>query len=269
MTQVTTIALDSNNETQLMEFMNRDRLSNFFTLYDLKQVRDKTKTWIALSNNKIVGYLLEYDKRVLQLRGQQRSVIPLVKNSDLTNPLFNIEPDHLSDIRGLYKPIEPADPTTVGLITTFVIMKTTPQTFTPINRHRVQELKKENALELGELFGAEPERAMDLLKGVAFGIFKGEKLVSCAASPDILEDLAIVRGVRTLPEERNKGYSTSVCSALVQRMHELGKETFLYVSRDNAAALKVYRRIGFRETGHLFLGFRTQRKNQIRTSWKV
>lgn len=265
MTQVTTIALDSNNETQLMEFMNRDRLSNFFTLYDLKQVRDKTKTWIALSNNKIVGYMLEYDKRVLQLRGQQRSVIPLVKNSYLTTPLFNIEPKHLSAVRGLYKPTEPADKTTAGPITTFIVMKTTPETFTPIIRHQIQELTKRNARELEELFGAEPERTLDLLKGVAFGIFKGNRLVSCAASPDILEDLAIIRGVKTATDERNKGYSTSVCSALVQRMHELGKQTFLYVSKDNSAALKVYRRIGFRETGHLFLGFLTKRKNSAGT----
>jgi len=265
-TPITTTVLGSNNENQLIEFMNRDRLSNFFTFYDLKHMRDKTKTWIALSNNKIVGYLLEYDNRVLQLRGQRRSAIPLVKNLDLTTPLFNIEPKHLSAIRGLYKPTEPADSTTVGLMTTFIVMKTTPQTFTPIIRHRVQELKKENARELGELFGAEPERTLDLLKGVAFGIFEDKRLVSCAASPDILEDLAIIRGVKTVPDERNKGYSTSVCSALVRRMHQLGKETFLYVSKDNSAALKVYRKIGFRETGHAFFSFLARRKNQTRTN---
>jgi RimJ/RimL family protein N-acetyltransferase len=225
-------------------------------------MKDKTQIWIALSGNKIVGYLLEYDQRVLQLRGQRRCAIPLLKNSDLNTPLFNIESKHTSAVRGQYKPIEPADTATTGLMTTFLIMRTTAQTFTPMIRHKVQELKKSNAKDLAELFGAEPKRTQDLLKGIAFGIFKGEKLVSCAASPDILEDLAIIRGVKTAPEERGQGYATSVCSAVVQKLHQMGREGFLYVSKDNLAAVKVYTKIGFKETGHVFLSFLAERKKQ-------
>lgn len=261
MSPITTVALTPNVESRLFEFLNRDRLSHFFTIYDLYHLRDKTQTWVALANNKIVGYMIEYDKRILQLRGQQTCAIPLLKNSDLTTPLFNIEPKHLAAVRGLYKPIEPADKETAGLVTTFILMTTTPHTFTPVIRHEVQELKKRNTLELGELFGAEPKRTRDLLKGVAFGVFKGKKLVSCAASPDMLEDLAIIRGVQTAPEERGQGYATSACSALVQRLHKMGREAFLYVSKDNSSALRVYEKIGFKETGHVLLGFLAKPKN--------
>ncbi len=255
MSPITTVPLNPNIENRLIEFMNQDRLSHFFTIYDLQYMRDKTQIWVAISNNKIIGYMIEYNKRILHLRGQQRCVIPLLNNSSLTMPQFNIEPKHLSVVRGLFKPIEPADRVTDGLVTSFITMKTTPETFTPVIRHKVQELKKRNAGELGELFGAEPKRTQDLLKGVAFGIFKGSRLVSCAASPDILEDLAIIRGVQTAPDQRNKGYATSACSALVQRLHQMGKEAFLYVSKDNHSAIRVYKKIGFTETRRVFLGF--------------
>jgi predicted GNAT family acetyltransferase len=99
------------------------------------------------------------------------------------------------------------------------------------------------------------------VKGFAYGTFKRGRLVSYAASPEFLEDLAIVRGVSTAPDERGKGYSKSVCSALVKRLLDEGKEVMLYVSRDNAAALNVYREIGFKETGHRFLGFTARRKD--------
>jgi len=93
-----------------------------------------------------------------------------------------------------------------------------------------------------------------------FGVFEGGRLISYAASPDMLEDLAIVRGVYTSPERRNKGYSKSVCSVLVERLIREGRDVFLYVSKDNAAAIRVYTEIGFRPTGHVFLGFWAERK---------
>jgi len=151
---------------------------------------------------------------------------------------------------------------TIGKITTFLTMKTTPETTKPIIKHRVQQLTRKNAQALAQLLGADTQRALDLLRGIGFGIFKDNKLVSAATSPEILEDLAIIRGVQTAPEERNKGYSTSVCSALVQKLQQQGKDVILYVSKDNPPAIKVYKKIGFKPTEHTFLSFIAQRKTQ-------
>lgn len=257
---IKTVPLNENLEHRLFEFMNRDKISHFYDIYDLTYLREKTRTWVALSNNKLMGYMVEYDKRILTMRGNEKCITSLLKKTDLITPIFNIEPQHLTAVKGLYEPTEPPDKMTLGKITTFLTMKTTSDTFKPIIRHNVQQLKRDNAQALGKLFGAEPQRVRDLLRGIAFGIFKRNRLVSAAASPEILEDLAIIRGVQTAPEERNKGYSTSVCSALVQQLTKEGKDVMLYVSKDNPPALKVYKKIGFKETGHKFLSFMAQRK---------
>jgi len=257
---IKTIALNETVGRRLFEFMNQDRISHFYDIYDLTHLREKTRAWVALSNNTLVGYMVEYDKRILTTRGNELCIIPLLKNSDLTTPIFNIEPKHLTAVKRLFEPTEPPDKMAIGKITTFLTLKTTPETSTPIIKHNVQQLTKENAQSLAELLGTDVERAHDLLRGIAFGIFKRNKLVSTAASPEILEDLAIVRGVQTAPKERNKGYATSACSTLVQKLHQQSKEVMLYVSKDNPPAIKVYKKIGFKETGHKFLSFIAKRK---------
>ena len=254
-------ALTKRREKPLLEFMSRDRISHFFSIYDLEHFRDKTSAWLTLSADSIAGYLLEYDRRILCTRGPRECVVPLLVNSTLTEAMLNIEPHHLSEVGKLFEPVEPADKMTMGRITTFVVMKATRDCFKPMLRHDVRELKGESASELAGLLGVKLEQALDLLRGFAFGFFKRGRLVSYAASPEFLEDLAIVRGVFTAPDERDRGFSKSVCSALVKRLLDEGREVMLYVSKDNAAALRVYRSVGFRKTGHRFLGFTARRKD--------
>jgi GNAT superfamily N-acetyltransferase len=247
-------------EKPLLGFLNRDRISHFFGIYDLEHFRDRTAVWLALSANDILGYLLEYNRNILCLRGPGHCV-PLLRKSNLSEAMLNIEPHQLPAVKELFEPIGPADKATVGKITTFIVMKTTCDTFKPAMLPRVRELKTDSATEIAGLLSINFEQALDSLTGVAFGLYEGERLVSYAASPEILEDLAIVRGVFTAPDRRGKGYSKAVCSALVSWLLGEGKEAMLYVSEDNAAALSVYRSLGFRETGHRFLGFTARRRN--------
>jgi GNAT superfamily N-acetyltransferase len=253
-------SLSTKHEKWLHEFMNHDRISHFFSIYDLQRQRGKTRVWLALLADKIAGYLLEYDKHILCLRGPKKCVHSLLRRTALAEAILNVEAGQLPAVKRFYEPIEPADKMTVGKITTFVVMKATRSSFKPVLCREVRELKSKSAAELASLLGVGQELASDLFKGFAFGFYEKEKLVSCAASPEILEDLAIVRGVFTAPDKRGKGYSKAVCSALVSKLLDEGKEVMLYVSKDNAAALSVYRNIGFMETGHRFLGFTAKKK---------
>jgi GNAT superfamily N-acetyltransferase len=255
------LLLTKRQEKRLLEFLDRDRISHFFSIYDLQHYRGKTRVWLALLAEKIAGYLLEYDKRILCLRGSKNCVAPLLRKTRLTQAILNIEAQQLPTVKRFYEPTEPADKMTVGKISTFVVMKAVRSSFRPVLLHEVRELKNESAAELAGLLGVDQELALDLLGGFAFGLYESEKLVSYAASPEILEDLAIVRGVFTAPDKRGKGYSKAVCSALVSRLFDEGEEAILYVSKDNAAALSVYRSLGFMETGHRFLGFIARRRN--------
>jgi len=252
--------LNKKVEEELFEFMNQDRIRNFWGIYDLKHHRDKTRTWIAFSHGNFTGYLLEHDKRILQIRGNAKSVIPLLKKTNLNTPIFNIEPAHLAGVRKFYIPTEPTDKTSKGNVTTYLSMKASKDTFRPFKRHPVQEMTKDNLEIVSSLLKRETSRVADLMKEISYGLYENGQLASFVAAPEMLEDLAIIRGVYTAPECRGKGYATSICSAIVQTLLEQGKEVFLYVSKENQPAVKVYRKLGFKETGHVFLSFYAEKK---------
>lgn len=247
-------------EKRLLEYMNHDRISHFYPIYDILHMPEKTRTWLALSGNTLVGYLVEFDKRILCLRGDADAVPRLLEQNDLATALFNIEPGHLSAVKRIFEPVAPSDKMTIGEISTFTPMLVTCERFKPVVKHKVREVGKDDVQSVSGLLGVDGQTASELLSGYAFGVFKRGKLMSFAASPNVLDNLAIVRGVFTAAEERNKCYSKSVCSALVNRLLHNGKDVFLYVSKDNTAAINVYSSLGFKATGHMVLSFWAQRK---------
>jgi hypothetical protein len=261
MRNIHTVPLRKIAEKRLLEFMSHDRIAHFYAVYDILHLPKRTRTWIALVDDQVVGYLIEFDKKILYMRGSAEAATPLLTNSNVSTALFNIEPQHLNAVKRMFRISAPADKMTEGKITTFTPLKTSAKSFKPVKKHSVQELSKKDAQTLAGLLNTDVQTSLDLLNDYAFGAFKNGRLVSYAASPDVLEDLAIIRGVFTSSEERNKCYSKSVCSALIERLLGDGKDVFLYVSKDNAAALSVYKEIGFEPTGHVFLGFLGQRRN--------
>jgi RimJ/RimL family protein N-acetyltransferase len=223
-------------------------------------MKEKVHTCIALSGENITGYLMDIDKRIIHIRGIADCVTPLLESADSHAPLFNIEPAHLDGVKKSYKHFKPADATSKGKVTTFLSMKINANEFKPRKAKNVRELSIEDAEEVGNLLLREPDRIKDLMKGLAYGLYESGQLAAFAAAPEILEDLAVIRGVYTLPSLRGKGYATNVCSAVTARLLEQGKIVFLYVSKDNNPALSVYRKLGFKETGHVFTSFNAERR---------
>lgn len=252
--------LDKNLERNLLGYMNQDRIRHFWGIYDLKNMKENIRTIIAQSEGNISGYLMEIDKRIIHIRGNADCATPLLKSANPHVPLFNIEPAQLHGVKRLYNHFEPTDATSKGKITEFLSMKVNGNGFQPVKARNVRELGGEDAEEVGKLLMREPDRIKGLLKEVSYGLYEIDQLVAFAAAPEVLEDLAIIRGVYTRPDLRGKGYATKVCSAVTARLIEQRKEPFLYVSKDNLPALSVYRKLGYRETGHVFLSFSAGRK---------
>jgi len=83
-------------------------------------------------------------------------------------------------------------------------------------------------------------------KTTAYGLFISH-LVSAAYTWIETNDVAVIGGVLTQEGFRNKGYATSVVSILTQDVIKRGKVASLYVREDNAPAIYVYKKIGFKE----------------------
>lgn len=84
--------------------------------------------------------------------------------------------------------------------------------------------------------------------GRIYGLFADNVLVSVARTTAETKHYAMVVGVSTIPEYRNRGYATYVVSKLCRDCLEEGMR-FLCLFYNNPSAGKIYNQIGFEELG--------------------
>ncbi|MGB4408560.1 MAG: GNAT family N-acetyltransferase [Sphaerochaeta sp.] len=80
--------------------------------------------------------------------------------------------------------------------------------------------------------------------GVGFGLFEGNRLVSSVYTTATTTSGAMIVGVATLSEARNRGYASTLVSELCSFCFESGLE-FLCLFFDNPKAGTIYTRLGF------------------------
>lgn len=258
------VHLDPTIEDSFLKFLRRDIISNFFALLDLKFYRDKTKFWIALDNDEVLGYLLEHDGRILNLRGNAKCVAELLKKATLATPDINIEPAHLQAFKEFYEPMKGIG---VGQhkITTLLAMQVDRRSFRPIVKFSPKKMSGNEFAAVTKLYEEfydevalgpiTRERIRETLnRCLTYGTYEGDELISFA-NGSRLENVGHVAPVYTSPKFRGKGHATSACSALVRELLSQRDRTILFVQEDNIPALRVYEKIGFTKTGHKFLAF--------------
>ena len=87
--------------------------------------------------------------------------------------------------------------------------------------------------------------------GGFLGIRSDQKLVAMAGLRMHLPGYREITTVATLPGYEGRGYATALAAALVERIRERNERPFLTVRSDNARAVEIYRRLGFRERARL------------------
>lgn len=252
------VSIDEVDEDFFLNYLYSDKILHFFTIYDLKFERDKTKVWIALEDEEISGYIFEFDRRIVHTHGSVGSIEALMPCIDLEEYVFAIEPSHFSVVERFYRIVEPSDMESRGRVTNFLVLKVNHNTFRCVIKHSVKRLGIEDLDDIFRSFGGDWRGRVkrEIERGFFYGAYEDGLLASIAACSEYIEDLAIIRGVYTVPSLRNRGFAASATSALVRELLDLGMEVILWVARDNLPARRVYEKIGFQDTGYRLLGFK-------------
>ena len=256
--QIRAVPLSVWDEDKFIRFLEKDKILHIFTIYDLRRFRDKTKVWIAFKDDEICGYTFIFDNSIVHTHGTVESVEPLMKCISLERAIFVIEKNHLNVVERFYRPEGPTDEASIGNITKYYVLELRRKDFNPLIRHSVKKLGIEDLDEVSECLGEEWRTRIRnaISSGLAYGAYEDGKLVSVATVPEIVDEIAMIRGVFTLHEYRNKGYATSVCSALINELLNKRKIPILWVAKDNLPARKIYEKLGFKRTKHVLLGFK-------------
>jgi len=104
---------------------------------------------------------------------------------------------------------------------------------------------------LGMEPGEQPDAftPLQLAQGVFYGVERDGRLVAAAGTHlvALAEGIAAVGNVFTHPSWRQRGYATACTSAVTAALFEMGvRDVVLNVAQDNATAIRIYERLGYR-----------------------
>ena len=87
--------LNSNNRSFFLSYLHKDKISNFYTIYDIVKENEFTKVWFTVDNNsEVSAYLLQYHEEIIASRGDPKFVRVLFEKTDVHTASFDIEKEH-------------------------------------------------------------------------------------------------------------------------------------------------------------------------------
>ncbi|MEE1946992.1 GNAT family N-acetyltransferase [Pedobacter sp. KR3-3] len=116
-----------------------------------------------------------------------------------------------------------------------------------LNQQHVAEM-----MALVELTKPGPFRQRTIELGNYTGIFENEKLVAMAGHRFNPTPYTEVSAVCTHPDYLGKGYAYELIREQIKRILVKGEIPFLHVRNDNAGAIKLYEKLGFRNRGDMY-----------------
>ncbi|HHH41551.1 MAG TPA: GNAT family N-acetyltransferase [Chloroflexi bacterium] len=234
---------------EILAFLEQDRLYAAYAIGDLEAGPFELSDWAgAVRGDRLETLALHYrglDPPVLFLMGEPDGLPAILRMILRPRRVYlTCLQEHWPAIRAFYR----ADPPQV-----MWRMVLRPADFRPVSHPDVVPLGPIAVPQLEQLYalgGADAFSPTQVATGVFYGVRLHGRLVSAAGTHLVSPTyrVAAVGNVFTAPEYRGRGYATAATSAVVAELLKRGiQDVVLNVARDNAPAIRIYRRLGFRE----------------------
>jgi RimJ/RimL family protein N-acetyltransferase len=240
------LSLDSELEDIFWNYVYQDVPHHHFFILDWKFEKNLTKILLALKENQIQGMMLTYRQSIVQLRGSAEAANALLDHLDLEKVEIQALMEHENMVLRRYKPLTRHK----------LILMTLQRGEERLHvKHPVVELNPTDAKEIACLMRqADPEwwgeiSSQRIIEGIDerlwLGVKVDGKLVSLAVTR-FTEWGSNIGVVVTEASHRCKGYATSITSTLVKKLLTRCPMAFIHVLSDNAPAVHVYKKVGFK-----------------------
>ena len=244
------VSVEHRLERVFWDLVNKDPLDYYFFIFDWTRRKEQTKVLLAMKDNRVAGAMLLYSSQgrdnVVQLRGSQEAVELLLKSIDFERVELQAPPDCEDVVLRKYRP---------WFKHVLVLMSLKKGEENLLVKHVPLKLDIEDISEVADLMRrTDPEVWADLdveRQKVAWkdayilGIRQDDRLVSVGLTrfADIGSN---VGAIATDQAYRNMGFATSVVSALVKEILRKSPPALIHAFSDNAPAMRVYTKVGFR-----------------------
>ncbi len=245
--------LDKELWRAIVELYSSDPLTHCYLMYDLVYELSNIEVLFRVSGGRINAYVLVW--RGLRVCGVHLwgSDIEMLKRIELPwdRPMFiHLYTDDRRDVEKVLNIL--AGGGAVVRVKEFYDMIVDEGRFKPYNpgaARRLGEEDLEQFLEIKRVQGRELDRESArrvLARGRYYGVYVGSKLVAIAGRYIALPEVWVVGDVFVHPEYRRRGYGKIVTSAITRDAVYSGAIALLHVDVENAPAIRLYQRLGYR-----------------------
>ncbi len=242
------LPLDSRLEPLFWKHVYQDIPHHYFFILDMKRDRASTKIFLALNQeNRIEGMMLIYRQSIVQLRGSVDAARALLAELDIEKIEIQGLEEHRALILDKFKKAKK--------ILELILMILRRGAETLQIRHPVVTLSTADAEDIAALmrhgdpewWGETTSRqiAERMNEHLWLGIKVDEQLVSIGgATLDVWG--SNIGTVVTHEKHRNKGYATSIVSAMVEQILQKSNLALIHVESNNPPAIRAYTKVGFK-----------------------
>ena len=251
------VSVEDGFEDVFWDLVNKDPLNYYFFIFDWTRRREQTKILLAMEDGRVAGSMLLYARTeqhsVVQLRGSREAIDMLLESIgsekvELQAPL-ECEDIVLKKYRPSFRHV-------------LVLMRLKKGEENIQINHAPMKLGVEDIGEAVDVMRrSDPEYWGDLdierqklawKDAYMLGIRQDNKLVSIG-STRFVDIGSNINAIATDEAYRNKGFATSIVSALTQTILERSPQALIHVLNDNAPAVRVYSKVGFKPYEKYFL----------------
>ena len=240
------ISLSPSVESLFWKHITQDIFHYIFFAFDWKYYRNETEILLAMERKQIIGMMLVYRDRIVQLRGSAQATKILFKELDLDEVELLVSKNHSSLVLEKYNPT---------FTTNLTLMRVHRGEENPQIIHTIVPLDASDAEDMASILReGSPEiwgdvTRQQIVEGMDdqtwIGIKVKDELVSLC-SFRITEWMGLVGRVATHKKYRNVGYATSMTSDAVKYMLQTCSDAIIFVRTDNPSAIQVYQKVGFK-----------------------
>jgi ribosomal protein S18 acetylase RimI-like enzyme len=233
-------------EKTFWEHVNRDPFDYYFFILDFKERRNDTKILLAMEAGKVEGLVLMFADRIVQFRGKRTAVEKLLEHVNIDKIELQVPLNCEDIVTRKYK-------TRVKYELVLMVLKKgeeklhaqrEPMRLGPEDAERVAEIMRSaDSVWWGDI--TIEDRRESLEKTYWLGIKQDGKIVSIG-NTRFVDWGSNVSIIATDSFYRNRGYATSIVSALVREILNRSSAALVHVVGSNDPALRVYSKVGYK-----------------------